>query len=356
MNKEKFEAGYFNYLNKIKEIPVLEANEEKQLFIKLRKLEREQEKLLEEIFPKEYQEIKERQPKRGTKARIFNLQTQQLKENLIKKALKDKERGETLKEIIAEIERIKEIIFLSNSRLVVKIALDYIHRLPSSFSLMDIIQEGNIGLLRAIEKFNPYFGNKFSTYATFWVHQPIKRLLEKENFLHIPAYLKQSLRKIFEQKSKIEKERGEKISIKELSEFLGMPEKELERLFEIVQEPLSLENNIFERDKFVEGKKVKDIISDKRGGPEENLLEKDRKDIIEKLLLSSLSKKEREVIKLRFGLKDGREYTLSHIAKVYGVSRERVRQISEEALAKLRKRLREDPDLLKIVEEIFKET
>jgi len=303
------------YLREIGKIPLLSAEEELTLANKV-------------VANRD--ELEEAQAKRGKlEEEIEALEEEQ-------QPVPKKLTGEmqTLTARIAKLSRPKDKMAEANMRLVVSIAKRYSGR---GLDFLDLIQEGNTGLLRAVEKFDPDKGFKFSTYATWWIRQAITRAIaDQARTIRIPVHMVETINKLLRTQRRMTQELNREPTIDELAKELEMEPDKVEYVIKIKQDITSLDAGVG-RDGEDEDSVLGDFIEDEDGKtPEESATDQLLKEQVQSIL-STLSEREQKIVKMRFGLENGKSHTLEEVGQEFAVTRERIRQIEAKALAKLRK-------------------
>ena len=240
------------------------------------------------------------------------------------------EEVELAKRIQAGDESAKEKLIQSNLRLVVSIAGRYTNR---GLQYLDLIQEGNLGLMKAADKFDYTKGFKFSTYATWWIRQSITRALaDQARTIRIPVHMVETINRVIRTSRQLMQELGREPSTAEIAEAMKLPESRVQEIIKIAQDPVSLETPIGEE----EDSHLGDFIPDDSAPAPSDaaFYSLQREQLME--VLGTLSDREKNVICLRYGLDGGRSYTLEEVGSIYHVTRERIRQIEAKALRKLR--------------------
>ena len=225
----------------------------------------------------------------------------------------------------------KDQFVRSNLRLVLSIAKNYSY---PGLDLLDLVQEGNIGLMKAVDKFNYRLGHKFSTYATWWIRQSITRAIaDQGRTIRIPVHMVEAMNRVLKVANELTKRLGREPSVHELAKELKTPVAKVTQILKAAQEPISLEASIADNKDAVLNK----FIEDKNAvSPDEDVMKHNLREVTNSAL-QSLSPREQEIVRMRYGLNEnGKEYTLQEVGEIFQVTRERIRQIEEKALLKLR--------------------
>ena len=310
------------YLKEIGRVPLLSSDEEIQLALDiLAGSQAEDQK--KEAFPdiwKIEKNIKLTEPQRKA-------QLEEARKSLTPEQIAHLD---ALDEVLRKGEKAKQRLSEANLRLVVSIAKRYVGR---GMQFLDLIQEGNLGLIKAVEKFDYTKGYKFSTYATWWIRQAITRAIaDQARTIRIPVHMVETINKVIRVSRQLLQELGHDPSAEEIAEEMGMPVDKVRDILKIAQEPVSLETPIGEE----EDSHLGDFIPDEDASePSEaasfSLLKEQLMTV-----LDTLTPREKKVLELRFGIVDGRTRTLEEVGKEFNVTRERIRQIEAKALRKLR--------------------
>jgi len=241
-----------------------------------------------------------------------------------------------IEDLKAIYEDAKKRLCNRNLRLVVSIAKKYMNR---GLPFLDLIQEGNTGLMRAVDKYEVGRGNRFSTYATWWIRQAITRsIADQSRTIRIPVHMIESLGKLRNMRKEFFQREGREPTADEVADAIELPADEVRMLFDVLRNPVSIDQPVNDADERIYGDFIEDQKSDSPVTASQDVLLRERIDEV----LESLPAKEREIVKLRYGLCDGYTYTLEEVGNIYNVTRERVRQIEAKAVKKLKLPMRRE--------------
>ncbi len=251
------------------------------------------------------------------------------RERMNRDGLNPEERIE-LRKIVLDGLAAREHLIRANSRLVISVAKKYIGR---GVPFLDLIQEGNIGLIRAANKFNYQLGHKFSTYATWWIRQAVTRAIaDQSRTIRVPVHMGDQINKLLRTSHRLTQELGREPTSEELASALEIPTRKVEEMLRVARRPLSLEMPTDDEGESELG----DFIEDEDGSaPDEEVTSSMLRELLQGIL-QDLPPREVRILQLRYGLVDGETYTLEEVGKKLGVTRERVRQIEAQALSRLR--------------------
>ncbi len=301
---------FFNEVDRRFAIPVITINKDRK------KLQRERNKERRHFYQERIQRYEEELEQLEDRFRIPY--------DDLKNLLAEVRRGEGM------TDRAKQDLIVANLRLVVSIAKKYTNR---GLQFLDLIQEGNIGLMKAVDKFEFRRGYKFSTYATWWIRQAITRAIaDQARTIRIPVHMIETINKLTRTTRMLVQELGREPSVAEIAERMEMPVSKIRKIHKISQEPISLETPIGEEEDSHLGDFIEDTAS---VSPIDAVIMRTLKDHTNSVL-KSLTPREEQVLKLRFGIGDGTEHTLEEVGRTFNVTRERIRQIEYKALRKLR--------------------
>ncbi len=254
----------------------------------------------------------------------------QLAQQRLEEGVEDPIEREYLLWVVRDGERAQEHLIKANSRLVVSVAKKYVGR---GVPFLDLIQEGNIGLIRAVNKFDYRRGYKFSTYATWWIRQAVTRAIaDQGRTIRVPVHMYEQINRLTRTSRQLVQELGREPTTEEIAEALGVSTKKVEQVIRVSQRPLSLEMPVGEEEDSYLG----DFIPDEDAqSPTDEASRQLLREVIDEIF-ASLSPREVRILQLRFGLVDGYNYTLEEVGRKFGVTRERIRQIEAQALGRLR--------------------
>jgi RNA polymerase primary sigma factor len=242
----------------------------------------------------------------------------------------DSEKRRQLERVIEETRPAREHLIVANTRLVISVAKRYRGR---GLSFLDLIQEGNLGLIRALEKYDPARGYRLSTYATWWIRQAISRAVaDQGRTIRIPVHMSAKIRQVYKTARRLEQEHDRKPTPEEIAHEMGLKPRRVRWMLKVSRYPLSLERPVGQEQNEELGTFIEDESTPE---PPESAHQSLLRDQLEKVL-ATLTAREARILRLRFGFQDGRCYTLQEVGQKFGLTRERIRQIEHKALRRLR--------------------
>ena len=242
----------------------------------------------------------------------------------------DEATRQALEAIVEDGRAARDHLIKANTRLVVSIAKKYIGR---GVHFLDLIQEGNLGLMKAVEKFDYKRGYRFSTYATWWIRQTITRAIaDQGRTIRVPVHMSDRIRRLYKTARQLEQENGRKPTPEEIAERMGLEPRKVQWMLKVSWRPMSLERPVGEEEDSELGSFIEDQSTPT---PTQSAYENLLREKVEEVL-STLSAREARILRLRFGLQNGRSYTLEEVGQKFGLTRERIRQIEGRALRRLR--------------------
>ncbi len=242
----------------------------------------------------------------------------------------DEDARDELERLVVRGENARAHLIKANTRLVVSIAKRY---LGQGVPFLDLIQEGNLGLIKAVEKFDYHRGHRFSTYATWWIRQSITRALaDQGRVIRLPVHLSDRIRKVYQVAQQLEQDWGRQPTPEEIAEELSLPAAKVQWMLKVSQRPLSLEKPVGEEEDSELGSFIPD---DETPTPPDTVYQRLLQERLDDVL-TTLTPREARILRMRFGLQDGHSYTLEEVGRKFKLTRERIRQIEHEALDRLR--------------------